>query len=317
MTKKVSLSASKIKSLHNCSWIYYASYILKVPQTTNLGASRGLCAHTSLECLVNPRHRKHYLSVKDSNITPAMERLVRKNAKKLNVTEEDDIKMIYDMIVTAVNYDFFCEGAEKVVAEEKFSIESDNYNIIGYIDKTAFSKKDIKIFDYKSSKKKFSREEIEGNIQGLMYSLACYKKHGVIPDVQFLFLRFPKNPVQFFERCTKSQLEGFELYLSSLASHLSSFNAKKATSDLAANSKERFWLCGKTGLKKDGSKAFICQYREPSVYFVLKNKNGEIIKSSFNKKDLKPNNEESIEKINYSGCPAFNKKQEKDAFDFS
>ncbi len=214
--------------------------------------------------------------------------------------------MIRSMIIVAAQHDFDYEGSVKTDAEAEFKIESDKYIINGFIDRKAhFEDGSIKIRDYKSSKQRFSREEIEGNIQGLMYSLACYKEHGVIPEVEFLFLRFPKRPVQTFEKCTINQLQGFEMYLESVAAYMIAFNEKFARSDMACGSKEKSWLCGKEGLNKAGQVAFICQYRKPSNYFIIKNEKGEITRSSFNKKDLTPKKGEKVEEASYPGCPAF------------
>jgi len=308
MKKKIKLSASKIKTLDSCTWLYHCQYTLKIPQTTNLGASRGLCAHTVLETFIKKRHFKHYNSALKSIITKAVDRLVRKHAKKLKVTEEVDIGMIFEMITTACQYDFFCKegGGDQstLVAEKEFKIESNNYIINGFLDKIAFYPDEkIKITDYKTSKAKFAKDEIENNLQGLMYSLACYKEYKTIPDVEFLFLRFPKNPSQFFARCTKSQLKGFECYLDYLAEFLKDFDENKAKSKMAYHDIKKKWLCGREGLKKDGGQAFICQYRRPCVYYVERDKAGEIIRSSFKKSELNESNK--IEKMEYNGCPAF------------
>ena len=80
--------------------------------------------------------------------------------------------------------------------EEHFEIEGENFVINGFIDKKAFYKNKIDIWDYKSSKARFNKEEIESNYQALMYSLATFKQDGIIPEVKFLFLRFPDRAEQ-------------------------------------------------------------------------------------------------------------------------
>ena len=57
------LSASRIKLLQTCSWSYWARYILKVPDKSNDGASRGTVCHLIFEVLGNPRHLRHYDSI--------------------------------------------------------------------------------------------------------------------------------------------------------------------------------------------------------------------------------------------------------------
>ena len=67
--KKVRLSASRLKTLQSCTWLYYCKYILKLPDTTNSGALRGTHIHLILEILQNPRHKKHfnYLTIHPPN----------------------------------------------------------------------------------------------------------------------------------------------------------------------------------------------------------------------------------------------------------
>lgn len=54
------LSASRIKTLETCSWVYWNNYHTKVPQSQNDGALRGTICHTIFELLLNKRHLKNY-----------------------------------------------------------------------------------------------------------------------------------------------------------------------------------------------------------------------------------------------------------------
>jgi hypothetical protein len=49
------LSASRIKTLETCSWVYWLNYHAKVPQSQNDGALRGTICHTIFELLLNKR----------------------------------------------------------------------------------------------------------------------------------------------------------------------------------------------------------------------------------------------------------------------
>ena len=60
MKRDVRLSASRISTLKKCSWTYWVKYVLKLPDTTNAGASRGWICHLIFEILGNPRHKKVY-----------------------------------------------------------------------------------------------------------------------------------------------------------------------------------------------------------------------------------------------------------------
>ena len=58
--KHVALSASRIKTLEKCSWSYWCSYVLKLPEKSNDGASRGNVVHLVLEMLAK-KNRKSYV----------------------------------------------------------------------------------------------------------------------------------------------------------------------------------------------------------------------------------------------------------------
>ena len=94
MSKHTSaLSASRIKTLQQCSWKYWCNYILKLPDTSNDGASRGWICHLIFELLGESRHKKHYDAIVSEGTifaSKAIERLTFYHAKKLNV--DDSIK---------------------------------------------------------------------------------------------------------------------------------------------------------------------------------------------------------------------------------
>ena len=319
---KIRLSASKIKTLDSCSWLFFSKYHLKVPDTTNDGASRGTIVHLIFELLLKPRHKKKYFAKLKKSPTAilrikTLNRLLNKHAKKLNVDDKDNMALIYQMLYVGFNHNFYCKGSKNLKEEEHFEIEGDNFVINGFIDKKAFYKNKIDIWDYKSSKAKFNKEEIQANYQALMYSLATFKQDGIIPEVKFLFLRFPDSAEQAAPKLTEEELEGFELFLTELAELLSNYDEDKAHENLAKNGYKYRWLCGS---EKPGK--WICPVRKPSIFYsLIDKKSNKIIKSAYNKKDLKANEEQKIEKKEYKGCPAWDNTSkpvsEKKAFDFS
>lgn len=309
----IKLSASKIKTLTNCSWLYYCNYVLKLPKTSNDGARRGTICHSVFELLLKPKHKKHFnllttgQSLKSSL---AIDRLVKIYANKEGVADADNIALIEQMILTAIKHDFYCQNATDVKPEVNFELESEDYQINGFIDKMAiYSNDSVKIWDYKTSKEQFSDSELEYNLQVLMYSLACYRMHKVIPEVSFLFLRFPKDPVQNAPKCSEGELDGFEEYLSYLSKYLKKFDVNTAKCDLAANNKERRWLCGynkfKGQLKKDGTTMWCCEFKYAFKYFALLDETNKVKKTAFKIEELIPLDGEVIQEMSYSGCPYF------------
>jgi len=331
MTKKKAkkrekiLSASRIKTFESCSWIYYCKYNLKLPDKSNDGAKRGNCVHLVLECLLNPRHKKHYDTLIEKRMissAPPVERLIRKQAKKEDlVLTNENKQMIREMILVALESDFFCKGGELFKSEFEFIIESDDpkYKIKGFIDKMArFPNNTLKIYDYKTSKSKFEGEEITNNVQSMAYQLYGKKVEGfdnVFSD--FLFLRFPDDPtveINFDDE----KLDGFELYLEYLFEQINNFDERHATTNLAAHKPfakkgEGFkgrTMCGRAGFagqkKKDGNPMWHCAFKFPFDYYVKQDKDGRVIESAFEKKDLTESKGCTILQKKYSGCPAFN-----------
>ncbi len=302
--EKVRLSASRIKTMESCSWLYHSKYNLKYPDISNSGASRGTICHLIFELLLNDRHKKYFDTLCSGKAgvikSPSIHRLILKHAKRLNVDDEDNLDLMYSMIQTGLQNDFFCAGADEVLPEDYFKLEEDRYIINGFIDKIAkYKNGEYKVFDYKSSKAKFSKKEINFNLQNLMYSLAVYKKTGKIPSVSFVFLKFKKQPFQEAPQINEEELKGFEEYLAYVAGYITSFGEGSAKDNLAAKSRAKSWLCG-----KDVEGKWICPSRKASKYFKGLDKNGKFVKSAFSREDLSGQEKvDTIKEVDYKGCP--------------
>lgn len=345
MSELTPLSASRIKKAQSCSWSYYATYKLKVPDSSNDGASRGWICHLIFELLGNPRHRKIYdeIILKDSIFAcEPIRRLVGYHARKLNVNDEDNLTLINNMTLAGLHFDFF--GTAKgepteSISEQEFNItveeEDKLYRIRGFIDKL-FLYEDSKtaiIRDFKSSKSVFKGKELTDNLQDLLYTLAVKKlfPHFTKRQVEFLFLKFDLHAsgnVQM-DTITDEELEGLEYYLTEIQNFLDNFDEDDAVANFAGAqsypSDGTFGgplMCGKDGYKiskgsplldKEGNPivAYICPYRKPMDYLVIKNKDGKIIKSFFTsqKGDFSPNESEGeyLEQLHYEGCPYWNR----------
>lgn len=329
MSDLIKLSASRIKTLQSCSWMYYCNYNLKLPQKNNSGAMRGSIAHLIFEVLANPRH-EHYVKkiVKSKTCLkyPAIFKLIIKAAKregldldemvqplKKSGQEITNLKCIDEMILVGLKFDFI--GEYKVIGSEwEFDItnESPKYRIGGFVDRIFKDKKQMIIRDFKSSKKAFKGDELESNLQGMMYSLAVRKKYQKQKDVlvKFLFLRYPDDPERECPHFSEEELRGFEHYLEYINGYLQNFDEKKAHSNFAAHEFSKKWMCQtKSGWR--------CPYLNAIDYKVLIDKDGKIIKSIFANEDFKEKDLKSgyrIEIRKYEGCPAW-KESNKD-FDF-
>ena len=353
---KVALSASRIKLAQDCSWKYWANYILKLPQKGNDGSNRGNVCHEIFETLGDSQYLNDYNEIIKKGTVMGSEKISNMfiaHAEERGVDDPENMELMDMMIMRGLLFDFFgdddAEPAESL-SEKEFNISIDEdgkkYKIRGFIDKLFLYSKEKKaiIRDFKTSKQLYKGKEITDNLQNLMYCLAV--KH-LYPEysnrtTEFIFVKFnlekdmlghPGQGVLRMERISEDELDGFEYQLTGVQEYLENFNKDDALSNFAANasypSDNTFGgplMCGKEGHKKsrgefvlneDGEKIpnYICEYRKPMVYYVLLNKDKEIIKSAFesDKDNLIANEkeEESIEKRFYEGCPHFYS----DAFD--
>ena len=303
------LSASRIKTLETCSWTYWVNYHLKIPQRSNDGSDRGTICHTVFELLLNKRHLKNYKRIIKKNAIDGdkgVDKLVKKLSAKVKL-DESNYKLLNDMILVGLKNDFFGEGGEIIKPEYDFNIQNDEpkYHIRGFIDKPIKIKKEMHIIDYKSSKYKFRGDDLEANIQAMMYSLASKKLWPKLkPIVKFLFLRFPKQPIQelVFD---DNQIKGFEHYLEHINDYVNKFDEESARSNFAVDSVKNKWMCQVGGWK--------CPYKDPYKYYVKVNDKDEVVETSLedNFKDIKGF---KVETRTYEGCPKFQTSSTKDEF---
>jgi hypothetical protein len=303
------LSASRIKTLETCSWTYWVNYHLKIPQRSNDGSDRGTICHTVFELLLNKRHLKNYKRIIKKNAIDGdkgVDKLVKKLSAKVKL-DESNYKLLNDMILVGLKNDFFGEGGEIIKPEYDFNIQNDEpkYHIRGFIDKPIKIKKEMHIIDYKSSKYKFRGDDLEANIQAMMYSLASKKLWPKLkPIVKFLFLRFPKQPIQelVFD---DNQIKGFEHYLEHINDYVNKFDEESARSNFAVDSVKNKWMCQVGGWK--------CPYKDPYKYYVKVNDKDEVVETSLedNFKDIKGF---KVETRTYEGCPKFQTSSAKNEF---
>ncbi len=105
MTK---LSASRIKTAQSCSWLYHCKYKLKLPDKTNDGASRGTVCHLILEVLAKKGRKNYYnkiIKAKSIFSVPSIVRLATTWAKKLNVSDPENIELIDYMTLNGLEHD--------------------------------------------------------------------------------------------------------------------------------------------------------------------------------------------------------------------
>ena len=319
MSDKAYLSASRLKTFESCSWLYWCKYGLKLPDTTNEGALRGVVCHMIFELLLNTRHKKHFeviVAHKTIEASKPVDRLIKKHLTASGIFDTANYDLVNEMIVVGLSNDFYVEGSELLDPEFEFDISNEDpyYRIYGFIDKAAKLKKEneILISDYKSSKAKYKGEELESNVQAMIYSLVAKKTWPKLkPVVEFIFLRFPRKPIQRLE-FSEDALKGFEHYLEEMYKQVREFSEKDAETNFAADKpipKEGFsgkLMCGFATypgqIKKNGAPMWHCPYKFSFSYYEKKKKNGKILKTNF-ENNFSPKKGETVKKMKYNGCP--------------
>jgi hypothetical protein len=310
------LSASRIRVFENCSYIYYSNYILKAPQSSNDGASKGSICHEAFEFLLEHKNKPEYDKIIAANSISASEfilKQVQDSIAKLKLPL-DSFNHIEKMILTGLKHDFFVKGSKLVGIEYAFDYVNEDppFRLKGFLDKIHKNGKNILIHDYKSSKKKYEGEEASANIQAFSYALIATKLWPKLkPIVKFIFLQFPEDPI-VETLINENVLKGFEAYLAYIQEKINNFSEADATGNMAAdksygtNTFTGKLICGMgkypNQLKKDGSKMYACPYRWAYDYFVIV-KDGIVIKTSLNKEDLVAKDGETIEIKHFDGCP--------------
>jgi len=272
---------------------------------------------------------------------PAIDRIVKAFLRKYNIYSQEEYDTVNDMILTGLKNDFFAEGKKLFDPEYEFNIRNDepSYNAMGFIDKWATDEENkiVHIYDYKSSKAKFSGEDYASNVQAMLYSLAAKKVHpDYVPIVTFVFLRYKKNPEQTIQFDQKT-LDGFEHYLELCQDKIDNFSYNDAINNFAADKPQKgggfngqllCGFCNKPGeLKKDGTPKWHCSYRFPYDYYALVDNKGKMIKTAFADETVTGNKEPAIlkelkkgkrgwkiEKRHYGGCPRWYPKRDLTSF---
>lgn len=357
--KEIKLSPSRVNSINDCSWQYYSSYHLRLPRSGNDGSKRGSICHGVLECLVKPNHR-HFVKkiIKSGNVFefPSIANYIERLARRENLPLDQVVvnkdknglmthrEEINNMLIVALKSDFLGEPGAEILSEIKHTVEvytgdkkSDKkFCILGIIDKVFVYRNDkgevirVKIVDYKTSSKKFDEEDLESNLQGLVYQFFAKKMFPGVKDIsfEFLFLRFPKSPVVEVPALPDSDVEGLEHYLTYITRYMSAFTEEHAKKNFAKYSKTSQFLCGMYGKKKYFDKPtktkiehnepqFLCALRDPYDYYAIIDVDGNNIRSAMTEKELAAKEGDVVVKRRYSGCPAWHAQKQSMRRDWS
>ena len=308
-----------------------------MPDTSNDGANRGDVVHLILEMLSKPTRKKYVkkmIKLDDAFAIPSVKSLTLKRARENKVSDPENIKLIKEMILVGLKYDFFGDKEQKPVEdfnERSFDLTVDKnnkkYRIKGFIDRQFnYPDNSSTVRDYKTSKAVFAGKDAEDNLQHLMYTLASKHlnpEHKV--NMEFLFLKFDVSKggdgLLKMPPLSDQELSDFEDHLSEVQKVIDNFSEIDAHSNFAADkpmpsdgSFSGKLSCGfakfKGHLKKDGNPMWHCPYKFAYNYYALRDKDNNIIKT-FSEEDMDEafkaaGENDKVTKEHYSGCPRHN-----------
>jgi PD-(D/E)XK nuclease superfamily len=300
----IRISASRLKTLDQCTMAFYMEEILRLPTPTHPKTIIGSLCHSIFASLSNSRHRKHYNAILGPPFghanSKAVVRLVKMWQVKYAIPDELLESLDGMLYVGLVLTDFYFKNALKVFEPEyEFEFKIGEAVLKGYIDRMAEYDWGFLIRDYKSQAKRFTENELTNNIQAGIYQRAVWEKFRKPARVDFVMLRHPptsRTPnkhIQSVEPKTEAQLSGLDFYLKSTYSSLNNFTLHDAHSHFCDNQ----FFCDN-----------ICGFRFPSDYQCVL-KDGVVVKNYMlnDRVILKPG--QIIERRHQFGCPKFNQVQ--------
>ncbi len=316
----VKVSASAIKEYENCSWLYNTNYVLKFPQSKHPKTALGGVAHEIFEILSNKKYQtrvSEILAFAEPSITtyPALTRFSIKKLKEAGLNPDEWFTDLDKVVINGLLQDFYQEGSiESFSPEWEFKIETDKYTCRGFIDRAAkyppterFPNGYIVIRDFKTQGQAFSKEEMNFNIQALLYQYAMHKFEKLPAVVEFVMLRHGK--IQKVDWQEEHGIKGLIAYLEYVASYLADFTMEKASSNFARKDKSKWYKLGcitrKGELKKDGTLKFLCSRKYPSTIFYIKDSKGDVKYSTTDVASILLKEGETVEVFEYKGCPAW------------
>lgn len=184
-------SASSLSLFLQCNMKYELKYVKgyyqmgTTPQMA-IGTLAHACLETKLMCKKEGLKYDYKDGIKHFNKEFAK---IKKEFADFDFSEYDEKIQIFFRKLKKKE----CDEYEIVGTEIEFQVEMHGETLIGSIDLLLRNKetKELKVIDYKTSKRKFSRDDANKSLQHAIYGYACYRMYGEVPteyEYDFVFL---------------------------------------------------------------------------------------------------------------------------------
>ena len=162
------LSASRIKTFHQCPLHYYANYELNVKEDPHPLTLVGSASHLMLEKAVKARMAGDLVSVDCDPLTH--KRVAMEEFKVLS----EYSGLIDDLMKNAEKWGYFRNVKRTAGVEVEFFFElPDGTKVKGFIDRLDLNLPEADIIDIKTQKNMFTEDELRDNWQAMIYNLAA------------------------------------------------------------------------------------------------------------------------------------------------
>ncbi len=268
--RSIRVSASRLKTLTECSLKFHYQEVEWLPQSTHWKTRAGSVTHLVFECVMNQRRPKRLALFKSIMETPSFNllnhpALVRFTAWQLRregiaaQCSVADIGQLLDVawlglrphFTSTVDGKLVYAPPPRYVNEHRFQIKLSSGAVIsGFIDLLLVWPDRAIVIDLKTQAAKFPQAELPSNVQGAMYQLVCYREEGFVPTVEFLMLRHPPGPrspekhIQRVAPPSVTTLAGLEVYVDAIYARVNAFTLEDALSNASSDTHYCQFKCG-------------------------------------------------------------------------
>ncbi len=277
MSRPIRISASRLKTLWDCSLKFHYQEIERLPSSSHWKTRTGSCLHSVFECLMHPRRRATFERIMVEGVFrieehPAVLRYInwyRQREDIMQATVEDIVDML-NVAFLGIRPYFTSRGPKgetlytpppRFVNEHRFQITLSSGAVIsGFIDLLLVWPDRALVIDLKSQAAKMTRAELPNNVQAAMYQMVTSRETGLIPAVEFIMVRHgptsrtPDKHVQRVDAPSAAALAGLEAYIDATYSRVNAFSLE----DAYANASTDTGYC-----------QFKCSFLRPFTYWIV------------------------------------------------
>lgn len=202
-------SASSINTYNQCPRKYYYSYKTEIPKTETIYTLTGKAVHGSLEkffelpttVLTQENYRQilqhHLLNLFNESWTKSLtellklendKELIRKFYQESMYMLNNFINDYFELLETFIQKYGFEEALQKAKPQTEVFLQSEKYNVRGYVDAILEIDNEVYIIDYKTNQRDKMSEDY--SLQLGIYAIMYEEKFGKLPNKALLhFLR--------------------------------------------------------------------------------------------------------------------------------